>query len=113
MRMRMRMRRDGRPDPERPPLGRRFKLHWGEGAIAEEARIETRYHEPAIQLLQFDSGLREIRFCAYRDGAFSRMPLIVDEADMERLGRALADCPRLLAAFERLVKAARKARRAR
>lgn len=104
----MRLRRDGQPAREPLALARRFKLHWGEGAVAEEARIETRYGEPTIQLLQFDSGLREIRFCVYRDGLFSRMPPIMDEADMELLGRALSDCPRLVAAFQRLLKAARK-----
>ncbi len=62
---------------------RRFQLHWGGGWVTEEARSRTPHHEPSIQLLNFDSGDRAIRFCYYRDGDYHGGPLILSE---EHLG---------------------------
>ena len=61
---------------------RRFKLHWGGGWVAEEARSVTQYHEPSIQLLSFDSGENSLRFCYYHDGMFQGGPLIFSESDL-------------------------------
>ncbi len=68
---------------------RRFQLHWGGGWITEEARSKTRYHEPSIQLLSFDSGGRSLRFCYYHDGFYQGGPLIVSELDLADLRREI------------------------
>lgn len=83
-----------------------FSLHWGSGVVEEEVRVETEHHEPAIQLLRFTEGEAEgsyaIRFCYYDlRGRFQRSPLIVDEAGLDALARALAATPTLR---ERLAK---------
>jgi hypothetical protein len=77
-----------------------FSLHWGSGVIEEEAQIETRYHRPTVQLLKFThgpaAGSYEIRLCHYDlKGRFQRSPLILDAADVPRLGRALRRTPKL------------------
>ena len=77
-----------------------FSLHWGSGAIEEEAQIETRYHRPTVQLLKFTrgpaAGSYEIRLCHYDlKGRFQRSPLILDASDVPRLGRALKQTPKL------------------
>ena len=77
-----------------------FSLPWGSGVIQEEAQIETPYHRPTVQLLKFTrgeaAGSYEIRFCHYdRKGRFQRSPLILDAADVPRLGRALRRTPKL------------------
>ena len=33
---------------------RPFKMPWGKGMVVEEASISSRYHEPTVQLLEFD-----------------------------------------------------------
>jgi hypothetical protein len=68
---------------------RRFQLHWGGGWITEEARSETQYHEPSIQLLSFDSGERSIRFCYYHDGHYQGGPLILSESHLAGLRREI------------------------
>jgi hypothetical protein len=68
---------------------RRFKLHWGGGWIAEEARSVTQYHEPSIQLLLFDSGEKSLRFCYYHDGMFQGGPLILSESQLAGLRREI------------------------
>jgi len=71
-------------------IPRPFKMPWGNGMVVEEVSIVSKYHEPTIQLLQFDSGDKVIRFCSYNDGRFSRSPLMTDEKDLRRLGKAAA-----------------------
>jgi hypothetical protein len=73
----------------KPIQKRRFKLHWGEGWISEEARSETEYHEPSIQLLAFDSGDKSLRFCYYHDGSYQGGPLILSESHLPALRREI------------------------
>lgn len=80
--------------------GRSFSLHWGQGVIAEEARVSGPYHCPAIQLLEFSQGQAagacQIRFCYYdHRGRFQRSPLILDEAAVQALAAELKKTPRL------------------
>ena len=84
----------------KPETRKTFALHWGTGVIAEEAQIATEHHRPTIQLLEFTDGAakgtREIRFCFYdHRGRFQRSPLIIDEADLPALRRALEATPKL------------------
>lgn len=83
---------------------RRFSLHWGSGVVAEEARVEGEHHDPALQLLRFDDGGRQVRFCYYdKRGRFQRSPLIVGEAEIAALREALAGQPELLGLLRELV----------
>jgi len=54
-------------------------MPWGNGMVVQEASITSKYHEPTVQLLQFDNGDKAIRFCSYNKGRFSRVPLMIDE----------------------------------
>jgi hypothetical protein len=87
---------------------RGFALHWGKGIIEEEVRVAATYHRPTIQLLKFTEGAakgsREIRFCYYdHRGRFQRSPLIIDEADIPELRKALDGTPRLKRLLKKLV----------
>ncbi len=68
---------------------RPFKMPWGNGMVVKEVSITSQYHEPTVQLLQFDNGDRAIRFCSYNKGKFSRSPLMIDEKDLRKLGNAI------------------------
>jgi hypothetical protein len=87
---------------------RTFSLHWGNGIIEEEVRIDSTYHHPTIQLLKFTDGsakgTREIRFCHYNHrGQFQRSPLIIDEKDIPELRKALTATPTLKKLLKKLV----------
>ncbi len=82
---------------------RPFELHWGRGQIVEEATTATPYHEPALQLLEFDDRSVSIRFCYYdRRGRFQRSPLMVSEEVIPTLRKALRTCPRLRKLLKKL-----------
>ena len=49
----------------RRAVPRPFKLHWGSGQIVEEATHAGEHHEASLQLLEFEDGEIEIRFCYY------------------------------------------------
>jgi hypothetical protein len=91
-----------------PPKSKTFALHWGSGIVAEEVQVLSRYHRPAIQLLEFREGQAagslQIRFCYYdHQGRFQRSPLIVDEENLDAQARALKRTPRLRAMLRRLL----------
>ena len=82
---------------------RGFNLHWGGGAIVEEASAQTQHHEPCIQLLEFEDGSRSLRFCYYNhDGRFQRSPLIVSEDAIEALREAVKANPSIRDLIQRL-----------
>jgi hypothetical protein len=83
-------------------------MHWGAGEIVEEATFTGEHHEPAVQLLVYtdpeNAGYYSIRFCSYNHrGAFQRGPLMIGEAELEGLRRALRETPRLRELLRRLV----------
>ena len=85
-------------------LPRPFKMPWGSGQIVEEASTEGEWHCPTIQLLQNEDGSQTLRFCSYsHDGRFQRNPLMVSEADLPDLRRALEASPRIAALLRKLV----------
>lgn len=89
-------------------LPRPFEMHWGRGEIVEEASFAGEYHEPAIQLMEYTEGEAagsfSIRFCSYNHrGSFQRSPLMVGDAELEGLRRALQSTPRLRDVLRRLV----------
>ena len=83
---------------------RPFTLHWGKGLIVEEATCLGQYHQPSIQLLEFEDGSSQIRFCYYnRSGRFQRSPLLLGDDDIAGLRDALADAPRLRSLLSEMV----------
>jgi hypothetical protein len=83
-------------------------MHWGAGEIVEEATYAGEYHEPAIQLLEYQEGEAagnfSIRFCFYNHrGQFQRSPLMIGDGDIEGLRAALQSTPRLRSLLQRLV----------
>ena len=87
---------------------RRFNFHWGSGVVAEEARFEGEWHNPAIQLLRYDegdmAGMTAVRFCFFNDkGRFQRSPLIVNNKEIGEMRDALKETPELLGLLKRLV----------
>ena len=55
-------------------IPRPFELHWGKGQVVEEATFEGQYHQPSIQLLEFEDGSLSVRFCYYnREGRFDSL----------------------------------------
>ncbi|MSR65237.1 MAG: hypothetical protein EXS18_05585 [Verrucomicrobiae bacterium] len=82
---------------------RPFELPWGKGRIAAEASIETPFNEPTLQLLEFEDGAKALRFCLCHQGDMLDKPVIVDEADLPRLRRAIQRSPALVALLKQLV----------
>jgi hypothetical protein len=83
-------------------------MHWGSGEIVEEASYTGEYHEPVIQLMEYQggeaAGSYSVRFCTYgHNGRFQRSPLMVGEEDIEGLREALQSTPRLREILRRLV----------
>lgn len=83
---------------------RPFEFEWGKGQVIEEATFTGPYHEPAIQLLQYEDGSRSIRFCYYdHAGRFQRSPLMIRADDVAALRVALQRTPKLRALIRRAV----------
>ena len=65
---------------------RPFKFYFGQGQIVEEVSCQSRWHQPTIQLLEWDDGELSLRFCSYtHDGRFQRNPLVVSARDLAQL----------------------------
>lgn len=92
---------------KKPPgrsIPRPFQLHWGRGQIVEEATHIGQYHEPSLQLLEYEDGALSIRFCYYdHRGRFQRSPVIVGKKEIAGLRRALRKTPRLRSLLKRLL----------
>ena len=89
-------------------LPRPFEMHWGRGEIVEEATCVGEYHEPSIQLMQYTEGEAaggfSIRFCSYNHrGSFQRSPLMLGQAEIDGLRKALHETPRLRDILRQLV----------
>ena len=87
-------------------LPRPFEMHWGAGNVVEEVSAETPYHEPTIQLLEFDDGSLTLRFCYYHGPRFGRGPMMIDAEYLPQLAEALRDAPRTHALLKQLVEMA-------
>ena len=84
-------------------LPRKFEMHWGQGWVTEEACVRTPYHEPAIQLLEYESGEKAIRFCGYEGSRMGRYPLVIGEEYLSELGKQVRANPGLHRLLKRLV----------
>ena len=72
-------------------IPRPFKFHWGEGYVTEEVSvkcsIDENSWEPTIQLLEYEDGTQQLRFCVYDGRRFNRMPLIMGMQEMNALAK--------------------------
>jgi hypothetical protein len=87
---------------------RRFNFHWGSGVVAEEARFEGEWHNPAIQLLKYDegesAGALAVRFCSFnKKGRFQRSALMIDDGELDQMREVLRETPELLELLKKLV----------
>ena len=90
-------------DPHPTGVPRPFELPWGKGRITAEVSVETPYNEPTIQLLQFEDGTQALRLCVCHQGDLLDKPLIIDEADLPRMKRAIQQSPNLAKLLKQLV----------
>lgn len=80
-------------------IPRPFNFHWGGGYVIEEVSIKCRIDgnswEPTIQLLEYDDGTQQLRFCVYDGGRFNRMPLIIGSEEIGALARQVKKSRRI------------------
>ena len=84
-------------------LPRRFEFQWGGGWVTEEASVRTPYHEPTIQLLEYESGEKAVRFCGYEGARMGRYPLVISEGFLEQLGKQVKKNPKLHRLLKKIV----------
>ena len=84
-------------------LPRKFEFHWGQGWVKEEASVKTPHHEPTIQLLEYESGERAIRFCGYEGARMGRYPLVIGEEFLAELGKQVRKNPKLRRLLRKMV----------
>ena len=88
--------------PERR-LPRPFNLPWGKGQVVEEVSVVHEHWVPTIQLLEYDDGSLNVRFCVYSaQGRFQRQTPIWTEEDFAAFGLELEEAPRLQALIRRM-----------
>ena len=85
-----------------------FSFSWGNGYVAEEARVEGEHHVPTLQLLKYTEGEAagnvSVRFCHYGHGGnFRRSPLMMSPDEIDMMREALHETPQLLDLLRRLV----------
>jgi hypothetical protein len=76
---------------------------WGRAKLVDEVKLQQRAGEKRfaslVQLLEDEKGERLVRFAYTTDGVVRRGPVTLRGADLERLGKALADHEALGAAL--------------
>jgi hypothetical protein len=76
---------------------------WGRAKLVDEVKLQQRAGEKRfaslVQLLEDEKGERLVRFAYTTDGVVRRGPVTLRKADLERLGKALADHEALGAAL--------------
>jgi hypothetical protein len=69
----------------------------------EEASFGGEHKESAIQLLEYEDGTIDVRFCFYNGGRFQRNPLLMNESELDEMAKELSRAPKLRALLQRLV----------
>lgn len=76
---------------------------WGKATVVEEVRLQQRAGDKRfaslVQLLEDARGERLVRFAYTTNGVTRRGPVTLRGADLERLGKALAEHQQLAAAL--------------
>lgn len=88
--------------PARPrDIPRPFTFEWGKGQVVEEASVKIKLGqhswEPTIQLLRYEDGTENLRFCVFHGKRFSRMPLIISPDELAALMAEASKNPRIKA----------------
>jgi len=83
-------------------IPRPFQYAWGGGHVVEEVSFDGEHKESAIQLLEYEDGTVDVRFCFYAGGRFQRNPLLLNEGEIDELANQLDRAPRLRALLARL-----------
>ena len=85
-------------------LPRPVTMPWGKGRVVDEVSITTEYHEPTIQLIEWDDGGTSIRFCQYwLDGRFQRQPMMIGTDNITAMRAAIKKSPKLASLLKKLV----------
>jgi len=71
--------------------------------VTEEASVRTPYHEPTVQLLEYESGEKAIRFCGYEGARMGRYPLVISEQFLAALGKQVKSNPKLYRLLKKMV----------
>ncbi len=70
-------------------IPRLFTFEWGKGQVVEETSVKVKLGqhswEPTIQLLRYEDGTENLRFCVFHGKRFSRMPLIISPDELAAL----------------------------
>jgi hypothetical protein len=85
---------------------RAFTMPWGKGQVVAEVGVDTEYEsELVIQLLRYDDFEgNTLRFCQYwADGRFQRQPMMIGEAQIDEMRKALKSAPEIRKLLKRLV----------
>ena len=84
---------------------RPFTMPWGGGQVVAEVGVETEYNELVIQLLRYDDFEgATLRFCQYYlDGRFQRQPMMIGDADIPAMRKALEGAPEIRDLLKKLV----------
>ncbi|MFQ5941316.1 MAG: hypothetical protein ACE5KA_06435 [Nitrososphaerales archaeon] len=89
-------------------LPRRFGFDWGGGYVIEEVSIKCNISahtwEPAIQLLEYDDGEQQLRFCVYTGKRFKRMPLLIGTEEITALRKQIKKSRRIKNLLTKLTK---------
>ena len=92
----------------RRKIPRGFRFNWGSGHVVEEVSvrcsIDGHSWEPTIQLLEYDDGTQQLRFCVYNGNRFNRMPLIVGSEEIDALAERLKESKRIKKLLRKLAK---------
>jgi hypothetical protein len=73
------------------PLPRPFAFPFGQGQVVDEVSVDSQWHQPTLQLLEWDDQDLSLRFCSYTHaGRFQRNPLVVSANDLAAFGSAVA-----------------------
>ena len=72
-------------------IPRPFRFPWGVGNVVEEVSIRCSVDgeswDPTIQLLEYEDGRQQVRFCVYDGNRFRRMPLIMGTEEIDALSQ--------------------------
>ncbi len=90
-------------------LPRPFSFEWAHGQVVDEASVKCKLGihiwEPTIQLLHYDDGTENLRFCVFHGKRFSRMPLLINPDELEALMKVASEHPKIKTILKKSVTA--------
>ena len=74
--------------------------------MVEEASIKCSLHgdswEPTIQLLEYEDGTQQLRFCVYAGWRFKRIPLVLGTREIRALAKQVKQKKRVSSLLSKL-----------